>query len=98
MINLYFITISEKRRKGNPKVLYEHDKYDIRRYLNRCSSHYCLYPEFDITSRLHYHGFIKINDMIKWHKQKHIVDSVLGYTKIVKIKNRTEMLRAILYR
>lgn len=34
--------------------------------LNRCSSDYTIYPELDISGRLHYHGTVHVNNMTNW--------------------------------
>lgn len=93
----YFITISPPYRAMNPSILYQQDIYIIRQYLNRCSDHYILYPEFSKQSRLHYHGIIRITDLIKWHKQKPMFDKVLGFSKIDLIKSHKEHLRSLVY-
>lgn len=93
----YFITISPPRRALAPSILYQQDIYVIRQYLNRCSDHYILYPEFSNKSRLHYHGIVRITDIIKWHKQKHQFDKVLGYTQIDLLKTHKDHLRSLVY-
>lgn len=97
MATQYFITISPQYRAIAPALLYEQDKYDIYRLLNPCSHHFCLYPEFDKNSRLHYHGIIRIDDPIKWHKTKHIIDRVLGWTVIKPIESFRGHLTALVY-
>lgn len=93
----YFITISPPYRALAPSILYQQDTYMIYQYLNKCSDHYIIYPEFSSSSRLHYHGIIRINDLIKWHRQKALFDKAVGLTKIILIQNNKEHLRSLIY-
>lgn len=97
MATKYFITISPQYRALAPVMLYEQDIYDIRRLLNPCSKYYILYPEFDVNSRLHYHGIIRLDDPIKWHKTKHIMDKTIGFTNIKPIKDHKGHLTVLTY-
>lgn len=65
---LYALTLSPPIRHGDAEYLYDSDRYLIRKILNRCTDHYIVYPEFDKTCRLHYHGILQVKDMIKFHK------------------------------
>jgi len=94
---LYFVTISPRYRPSNPLALYNDDISDIRRYFNRMSRHYILYPEWDAYSRLHYHGIITIHDTMKLHKQKYLLDRVLGYTMFKPIKTFDDHLKTLYY-
>lgn len=64
----FAITISPEFRLVRPNFLLNMDMFQISRALNKCSKHWCLVPEFDKKSRLHYHGVIRIDDMVKWHR------------------------------
>lgn len=71
---LYAITISPPYRlslngiyKTN-RFLFFRDKQEIQTGLNRCSKHYFIYPEITLDGRLHYHGLIRIDDLIKWKR------------------------------
>lgn len=96
METYYSLTISPRYYKFNPRRLLKVQKEEIIRQLNKCSSYYCLYPEFDDVSRLHYHGVIKIKDMVKWHHIKYKVDKV-GFAKLKKMKGHKEHLRWLVY-
>lgn len=93
----FFITISPSYRSAAPKVLYAQDMFLIHKYLNPCSDHYILYPEFSDESRLHYHGIILFKDVIKFHKTKHLIDKTIGFTKIVRLKSHEDHLRVLIY-
>lgn len=96
MISEYAITISPKYQTIDPIYLYKDQTRRIIRILNKVSSHYCLYPEFDNNSRLHYHGIIDIKDLIKWHHIKHEVDQI-GYTKLEEFKSFDRKLIWLIY-
>lgn len=93
----YMVTISPPYRPVKPFTLYCDDTHDIRRYLNKFSHHYCLYPEFDDKSRLHYHGIAWIHDPIKLHKTKHLIDKSIGYSTFRLCKDFIEELRSLTY-
>lgn len=94
----YAITISPlPRNYTSPIKLYYGDIYRIQRQLNKFSKHYCLYPELDINNRLHYHGIIHIDDMIKFRHIKHIMDKELGFIKIDKFKTFKDKLKYLIY-
>lgn len=95
---MYAITISPKYRGfASPKYIYNDDKPLIMKYLNKMSNHYCLYPEFDANHRLHYHGIINIKDMIKFRHLKHLIDKLIGFVKIEKIKDHNNHLKFLIY-
>lgn len=95
---IFAITVSPPHRKVKPEWLYNEDKCILTRELNKVSRHYILYPEFDINSRLHYHGLIKIHDMTKWHKQvHHVLQRQIGFIKIDQIKSAVDHLRYLCY-
>lgn len=93
---MFAITISPRYRSVKPETIYEEDKYALRRLLNRCSTHYMLYPEFDHSSRLHYHGVVQIADKIKFHRIKYLFDGI-GWTKLDPIKSHRDHLRWLIY-
>lgn len=96
-LEIYSITISPPYRLFRPGELYEQDSYVLRRWLNKFSKHYCLYPEFDKHSRLHYHGIVKIDDLTKYHRTKYIIDKGLGFVRIDKLKTSIDHLRFLIY-
>ncbi len=79
--SMWSITISPKYKAIDPVVLHKNFQYSIRKYLNRFSRTYELYPEFDKNSRLHYHGWFKVHDKIKMHRTKNKIDREIGFTK-----------------
>lgn len=83
-------------RVGSPRDLYKEDTIYIRRQLNKFSNLYIIYPEFDNTERLHYHGIITITDNVKFHKTNYLLGK-LGFTKWIKIKSNKENLRSTIY-
>ena len=94
----YAITISPPYKPYNsPLFLYQGDKPLIRKRLNLFSNYYNLYPELDEKNRLHYHGIIKIKDMIKYRHVKYKLDRELGYIKINKFQTFQDKLRYLLY-
>lgn len=96
--NFYALTVSPPFRRGDPSFHYNDDKPFLMRLLNKCSSHYLLYPEFDVKSRLHYHGVIRIHDLFKWHKQiKPTIDAKLGFCQIQPLKTPTDQIRYVIY-
>lgn len=75
MNNSFALTISPPDRvvnyalnkvKNPLRSVYEDDLQVIRLALNRVSVDYIVYPELDITGRLHYHGKLTINNMTNW--------------------------------
>lgn len=92
----YAITISPKYVDVDPKVLHSVYAQRIIKILNKVSRHYCLYPEFDDNSRLHYHGVVKIHDIIKWHHMKWRMDQV-GFTKVSIFNTFKDHLTYLIY-
>lgn len=80
------LTISppERVNKWNAlKSIFINDKIFINQQLRKCSKSYYVYPELDDNGRLHYHGTIMVQDMVKWKKS--VLPSfkrVLGFTKV----------------
>lgn len=96
--NLIFaITISPPYRFSDPHALYFNDLLKIRRWVNRFSDHYAIWPEFTENARLHYHGVIKLRDPIKFYKTKYKFDKLLGFVKIDKLKTFKDHLRWLFY-
>lgn len=94
----FSITISPPPRPEGIKYLYDTDIYLIRKYLNKFSRHYIIFPEIALaTSRLHYHGVIDIHDPIKFHAIRHILTRTLGYIKVDPLKDHTNKLTWIIY-
>lgn len=93
---MYAITVSPSLRAIRPEILYQDDVHNLRRLLNQCSHHFILYPEFDSTSRLHYHGVVQIDDLIKLHRIKYKFDRI-GFTKVTRFKTFRDHLTYLLY-
>lgn len=69
----------------NPlRIIYRNDIEIIRRALNRCSQEYVIYPELDVSGRLHYHGIVNIK-----HKKNWMISSLPALKKLgfVCVKN-----------
>lgn len=96
---IYAVTISPPKRECTKEsYIFETDKSYIKRYLNKISSHYCLYPEYDLQGRLHYHGIITIKDWIKYHKQIHrLIQKNIGFIKLDKLLSFKDHLRYLIY-
>lgn len=95
---LYAITITLP--PSHNRAIFDHNGWirPIRRWLNMVSNHYCIYPELaDLTGRLHYHGVILINDMIKFKHIKTSIDKNIGWVKIDKLKTYGDHLRWLMY-
>lgn len=92
MNNKIALTISPPDRRAkyslmkvkNPcRAVYDDDIHIIRRALNRSSNDYELFPEFDMTGRLHYHGYVVINNMTNWKSYSTAqLTAHLGYIKV----------------
>lgn len=95
--NLYAVTVSPPFRKGRPKVWYEYDSYGLHQHFNKFSKHYMFVPEFDNNSRIHYHGVVRIDDSIKHHKTKYILDKSIGYSKFDPLKTLHDHIRWLIY-
>jgi len=94
----YAVTLSPRIRHGDTELLYNQDRFMIRRILNRCTDHYLVYPEVDKQCRLHYHGVIKVKDKIKFHrKTRSALKGSFGFIKIEKLKTFRDKLQWLLY-
>lgn len=90
MIRTLAVTISPRNRvdKYNTlKWIFQNDASDICLLLRKCSKNFTIYPEFDVNSRLHYHGIVYVHDNIKWHKHTKPGLDKIGYTLIKEIKD-----------
>lgn len=73
-VNIAALTISPPCRLVNQKPnianpqrrIYDSDKNVIKRALDKCSYDYTIYPEIDMTGRLHYHGIVNIGRIEDW--------------------------------
>lgn len=101
------ITISPPQRfkKGtllrNPnRILYDEDIIQIKSILKyiRCST-YLIYPEFDKTGRLHYHGIINLdhNQRVRFFKYAQFKLKLIGFNLIKPIDTFIDKLKWILY-
>lgn len=95
--NLYALTISPPYRKARAEFLLKSDIFDITRLLNRCSKHWMMTPEFSEQSRLHYHGVVRIDDMIKWHKCIRGYLGNIGFVKLDKLKDNKNHISWLMY-
>lgn len=50
-----------------------------------------------MNSRLHYHGIIEIDDLIKFHKTKYRIDKHIGFVKIDKLNTFIDKLKWLYY-
>lgn len=91
MNNRFALTISPPDRvvnyvlnkvKNPLRAVYDDDLVIIRKALNRCSTDYLIYPELDITGRLHYHGIVTINNMTNWKSTSSVQLKTIGYINI----------------
>lgn len=63
------ITFDLKSFKGYHKPIRQLiETCDLLRGLRRCST-FTLYPELTLAGNIHYHGFIYVEDRIKWYRQ-----------------------------
>lgn len=92
----YFLTVSPRYRNEDPLRLFDRDRYDLRKILNHFSNHYILYPEYDKSQRLHYHGIIYVTNRMRMIKDKHRID-LIGFCKFDQIDNFTQHLRSLTY-
>lgn len=99
----YALTISPPDRTvGKARVplanVYLDDIINIRRWLGACSKHYCMYPEFSTTGRLHYHGVVQFHDKIKWFRQtKGLFEKRMGYVQLDPLKTPWDYLSWVTY-
>lgn len=91
------ITISPPPRNSSTEFLYNNDIYVIRRWLNKFSKHYLIYPEFDLSSRLHYHGVVRVEDFTKLHKTRHSFSRTLGYVVTKPLKESRDNIAWLQY-
>lgn len=94
---IFAITISPPPRRMSPKYAYNEDKYVLERWLNSFSRHWILYPEFSKESRLHYHGIVRMDDKIKFHKTKYRIDKTVGFVKVEELKKVIDHFRWLIY-
>lgn len=90
MNRTFAITISPRNRvdKYNTlKWIFQNDASEICLLLRKCSKNFTIYPEFDVNSRLHYHGIAFVHDNIKWHKYVKPGLDKIGYTLVKEIKD-----------
>jgi len=92
------LTISPPQRSMTAKYLFRDDSILIQRLLNLVSQHYIVVPEFDDTSRLHYHGVLRMDDWVKWHKSVcKRLGKELGFIKIKPINNNKDHIGWLCY-
>lgn len=94
------LTISppERLHYTSQRYLAGRDLKFIQFNLNRASKHYMIVPEFTpLTSRLHYHGVVRIDDIVKWHKSTMSRLKALGFVKLDPIKDNKNHIRWLCY-
>lgn len=79
------LTLSPILRKGNPLQIFRLDCIDTLCALIKCCSDVVIYPEFAENGRLHYHGVLYVNDLVKWYKS---VLPTLNHKGFVLIKSK----------
>ncbi len=94
---IWSITISPPYRLFRPKYLYNEDIPTIRRWFRTFSKHYILFTEFDSESRIHYHGTIYINDLIKFHKTRYSFSCRVGFVKVKQLRTQLDLLKWTFY-
>lgn len=87
---VFFVTWnpSPQKRYYSDSLLYDH-KWDsmltrVLLKLKHCCSKYCILPEITTNGRLHCHGWIVIDDLIKWKKSMVGTFKKEGFLKIDK--------------
>lgn len=95
--HFYAITISPPKYNGNPTYAYNDQLYYIRRWMNKFSNHWLLYPEFDLNSRLHWHGVVQIHDKTKFHKTRHQFQKMVGFVKVDVLVTAMDHIRFLQY-
>lgn len=61
------------------------------------TDYYSIYPELSKSGKLHYHGIIRITDMIKWYRKALPILSSLGLYSIQRIDSPIDLIRTSLY-
>jgi len=68
-------------------------KNKIIRILRRCSKCFTIVAELSpLTSRLHFHGTLTIDDFVKWHKSSLNALRRLGHICVKKIKSMVKLM------
>lgn len=96
--NTYFITISPPPIPYSTRLAYISQKAHIRKYLNKCSNKYIIWPEVtEKDLRLHYHGIFHMASYQKWfNTTKHSLE-LIGFVKIKLIRTLAEHYRVQKY-
>lgn len=94
----YALTLSPPARWGDIELMYDADRFLIRRMLNRCTDHYIMYPDMDKNDRLHYHGIVVVKDYIKWNKEtKTRLKAHFNFIKVEYISSHWRHVTWLLY-
>lgn len=95
---MYEITISPPHKPNvKPQFLFDDWKPELVKWLNSFSNHWILYPEFDSTGRLHFHGVFFMIDKIKFAKTRPIISRRIGFIKVGILKTFQNHLRYLIY-
>lgn len=98
MIGSLALTISPPHRPGRKQELLYYDDYFFIQQLELCSNHFLVYPEFDDSGRLHYHGIIDVKDEIKWYKKVlPTLQRKVGFTCVKKVTTLKDRVSWIVY-
>lgn len=66
-----------------PYMLYEDKILQLHKLLSKSCESFMIYPEYQkYTSRLHFHGVIKLKDLIKWHKSTRRQLARMGFVHV----------------
>lgn len=83
---IYLFTWSPKDQNTlNPKFKYIDDIANYFRQWHQCMKEFEVNPEFNQNGNLHYHGYFRIKDQIKWFKRILPKMKYNGYIKINKV-------------
>lgn len=77
--------------------IFTDDAQIINRLLRQCCSRWIIYPELDLSGRLHYHGMIVFKDVVKYYKSVRYSLQKMGYVCIKPIKSFKDRLGWIIY-
>lgn len=81
-----------------PYMLYEDKILKLHKLLSKSCESFMIYPEYQqYTSRLHFHGVIKVKDIIKWHKSTRRHLSRMGFVHCKGLVTHDDRLRWSIY-
>lgn len=86
-----FTKTYEKDPHPKPHRQYEITIDDIMKVLHRCSKDWWIIPELTKSGRIHYHGWLRIDDKIKFYKQTYPFLKSDGFVKTVELETQKDM-------